>query len=235
MLKHKHALQRRGHGAPATLPPGVSWTQKQKLARQANKVGVPGISAQQPATVNIFDTVVVATSANRQTLTFFSNAQGKSKNFTNWANQTYYAGESLLCTHIWFTAYTVSSSNLTADTTTITSIPDNLANSGAPGLALGILNFNIGNTTVIKNFNTFELIPAFNPAATGLAATEAVAGGTNYVTGASKIRLEANPAIVPNIQISATLDIPPVTLSGTWVVSCYIGRTGTIYNPGGTM
>lgn len=233
MLKHKRVVQRHPALRNGTLPPGGHYNWKQKIAIQTNNVGLD-MNSQQPANANIFDTQILATSASPQQLNFFGNGNATNAVFSNWQKGTYYAGETLLCTHIWFVAFQLSSSAITTPTPQYTSIPDVMSNA-FPGLGMGVLSLQVGNQIVLKNYLTFELLPQFNPAATGIAAAEEVSSVVPYVTGASKIKLEANPVLYPNIQVTCSLLIPPFTVSGTWGVMAIMGRQGTIYSAGGPM
>lgn len=228
----KHRSRTSANGSHAFL--GKTPTPQQKIAHQANKMGLPGIPKMQGTGVNIYDTVLVTDSTTRQTLNFFNNTTSKSKTFSNWQAATFQAGETLAVTHMWLFWLKLSSANLT-DATTITGI-DILANSGTLGLTMGILNLSVANAVVLKNYNAFELMPQFNPEITGVTASWQTGTGTQYMTGTSRIRLRSNPVVTPNVAIQCTYEIPAISGSATnAAVMCVLGREGSIFNPQGTV
>jgi hypothetical protein len=231
---HRGAL-RRHHGI-LNFPAGVSPSTSQQLKLGAQNMGIPGIARQQFTNTNIYDTVVVSTGAGRQQLQFFIASNNKSRTFSNWQNGNLLAGESIAVTHIYFSAAVLTNTNLTVDSSSYTSNPDTLANSGVPGLTMGMFTLQIANTVVMKNYLTLELMPQFNPASTGIAAyeNETSSGATPYVTGCSKIKVNGTPPkIYPDIPILCTYEIPAVTISTNLAITITLGREGTIFSPGG--
>jgi hypothetical protein len=221
---------------------GVTPTQSQKLVYVSNKLGLTGMEKMQGSTVNLFDTVVLAANATqRQTLTFFSNTQGKSKNFSNFQNGTLGAGEAMVFESLTFYAVVLSATNLTLDATTMSQmIPlsqlDNSQVSLSPALMQGIVNIQIANSTVVKDFLTFEQNPSFNPKTTGIS----LGGGLEAITetlqqifpvvGPNSIPLESPAVLPPNQKFSVTLEVPPVgTITGNIGIVCVLGRFGSIF------
>jgi len=229
-------------GRPYTIE---AWTNAGVVSAQAAFTFYPTVYVNCPGVANpnpwqnyfINDAKAIIPISWSQSATSSSNILlGNSTSYFWGFYNGYYAGETLLCTHVWFQAFQLSGTGITNSNITYTSNPDILPNA-VSGLGNSVMSLVIGNQTVLKNYLTHELYPQFNPAGTGIAATFDVTAtpGTTYVTGASKIRLEANPLIYPNITVACNLLVPPITVSGTWAVMCVIGRQGTIYSAGGPM
>jgi hypothetical protein len=219
--------------APKTV--GQTPTQAQKLIYVANKLGLTGIKEMQGSTVNIVDTVALVTNAARQTLTFFSNSIGKSRNFSNFQSGTLKAGEALVIEELAFFLVVATTADLTADANAILSVvPFNMATEvqfpNAEGAQLGLINISIANSVVVKDYCAYELLPAFTGKATGLTVFDS-ATATNRLVGPSKIPLEAPPVLPPNQKISITLEIPPTGTVPTFTfVMCVAGRFGSIFS-----
>jgi hypothetical protein len=75
-------------------------------------------------------------------------------------------------------------------------------------LAGSLVNISIANSTVVKDYNAFEMIPGFNPKTTGIALYDS-ATATNRTVGPNRIPLESPPVLPPNQGISISLEVPP--------------------------
>lgn len=221
---------------------GVSPTTSQKLVYVSDKLKLTGIKDMQGSTVNIFDTVILSTNATaRQTLSFFSQSNGKSRNFSNFQNGTLTAGDTLVCETVTFFLVGLSTNSLTADTTTITSmVPLSQVTADQvslpKALTLGLMNISIANSKVVKDYFTYEQNPPFNPKTNGISLGGALQASDDlfapipYPIGQSSITLESPPVLPPNQKIELTYEIPPVgTVSGTSGIMCVLGRFGSIY------
>lgn len=208
---------------------GVSPTQAQKLAHISKKLGLPGITKQQGAAFNLFDTVIITNQpTQRQTLTFFTQTQGKVRTFTNFQSGILNAGEALLVEYVQFFHVVLTSTNLTTEANLIQQINPL---SGLVALSVGInmsmMNFNIANDTVVKDFLIHEGIPSFNPDNTGIA----IAGLGSPEHGSSFIKLPATPVIPPNQKIKVTLEVPAIdALPVPSAIVCVLGRFGSIFS-----
>lgn len=214
---------------------GVKPTKAQKLIYIANALGLPGIAEMQGSSFNVFDTVLVGTGATRQTLSFFNATSTKSRSFSNLQTGTLQAGEAMIAEEISFIALTLSGSDLTSDATAISNaVPIQTVSAtglpNKPAVTLGLLNFTIANSKVVKDYNTYEQDPAFNPRTTGIT-TYDTATATIVRLGESKIYLEAPPVIPPNQKINITLEIGATgTIPANTAIMCIVGRFGSIFS-----
>jgi hypothetical protein len=233
------ALQRSGGAL------GVTPTNSQKLIYVSDKLGLQGIKGMQGSTVNIFDTVLLATNTGVTNVPFFSTTSNKSQNFTNFQNGTLPAGETLIIERVAYFLATLSGIDLTSDATQITDITPlsemTTTNGGftIPGafkmMQMAVV---IANQTVVKSFLCHEVNPAFNPQTNGVSrqvytiSTAALpATTTDYgLSGQNSIIMEAPPVLPPNQKITIPVRIPPVgTMTGTKALICVAGRFGSIF------
>jgi hypothetical protein len=221
---------------------GVSPTQQQKLAYIADKLGLPGIKGMQGSTVNLVDTIAIGTmAATRQTLNFFANSNGKSRNFSNFQNGMLGAGEAMVIERVNFFLVTMSATNLTLDATTITDIKPlsmlNVAEGSFTlpgGLKVGLMNITIANQKVVKDYSIFESDPNFNPQTSGIGiATHTTATATTLdgPVGYNGIVLESPPVLPPNQKFTVSLEVGPVgTAAANLGIMCVVGRFGSIFS-----
>lgn len=214
---------------------GVSPTPSQKLIYIANKLKLNGIADMQGTTFNIFDTVPITTNTGRQTLNFFSNTSNKSRNFSNLQQGTLQAGEAMLAEEVSFIVLELSGTDLSSDATAITnaypvqSAPNGIIPNQA-GLVLGMFNLVVANSRVIKDANTFEMDPAYNPRTTGMAVYDTTTA-TNVRIGESKLYTESSPVIPPNQKITLSWEIGPTgTVAANTHIMCIVGRFGSIFS-----
>jgi hypothetical protein len=214
---------------------GKTPTQSQKLIYVSDKLNLGGIKDQQGSTVNIFDTVPLATNATgRQTLNFFASTANKSRNFSNFQN-LFTAGEAMVIEEIMFLVVSMTNADMTSDANAITAMYSLM---GAPeatfpnaeGAILGMMGIKIGNSTVLKNYNTVELHPSFNRQTTGVTVFD-TATATNRFLGSSRIALEAPPVLPPNMPLSITWEIGITgTVAANTGIMCIAGRFGSIFS-----
>jgi hypothetical protein len=210
---------------------GKTPTTAQIIKNVSQKLGIGGIANQQGSAVNIYDTVSIATSANAQTLTFFKNASSKTKVFTNWQQGELKAGETLAVKYISLHIVETNNVSLSDVTTTITNFFPVGKTIATSVIAYGNGQFKIANVVVFKDYQFLELIPAFNPATTGVAAYDAAAITAPVLLGRSMIELESVPVIPPNQAIEFSIEIPPITLPfGNFAVMATFGRMGSIFS-----
>lgn len=222
-------------------------TNSQKLIYISDKLGLKGIQDQQGSTLNLFDTVAIATNTTqRQTLSFFSSTTNKSNNFTNFQQGMLNAGESLVMERIAFYLATLSATDLTADATNITAItPLPMVLSAQvtrpDALVAGLMSINIANVSVVTGYQTSELKPEFNPQTVGYSVFDnsAYTGLTSHEfrgSGYSAIQMEAPPVLPPNQKFNLQLSLPPIgTVTGNLAIVCVIGRFGTRFSPKTTL
>jgi hypothetical protein len=259
-VRHKHRTHgkhagKHEHHAHKPAPKqqlGASPTNAQKLIYVANKLGLPGIAGMQGSTVNLFDTIPLTTSTSNQTFAFFTGANGKGTNVSNFQNQSLRAGEAMIIERVAFFLVSTNSADLSNNATTISDVipiaelSDLVSGVGQgngqiqfPGaLKTAQCKILIANQTVVKSFMLFEQMPQFNPLTTGIsdgivsvAALPALTQGTK---GQNVIPLEAPPVLPPNqsLEIDFTFgEVGTVTNpSGLfWNVMCVAGRFGSIF------
>jgi hypothetical protein len=226
------------------MTPSGNLTAQAKLAYIAEKLGLPGIKGMQGSTRNLYDTVLLSTAATtRQTLNFFSAANNKSRNFSNFQALKLGAGEAMVFEQVQFFLLTLSAANLALDATTISSIVPLSQVNATPvtlkeGLQLGIMNLSIANSTVVKDFVINETNPNFNPKTTGIALGTLQTGATfdtmvfpEENIGQNTIYLESPPVLPPDQGFQLTLELPPIgTVTGSLAIACVVGRFGSIFS-----
>lgn len=209
-------------------------SQPQKLIYVADKLGLSGLKDMQGSSVNIVDTVPLATNTGRQILSFFSQSANKSRNFSNFQNGSLKAGEAMVIEELAFFLVVATNADLTSDANAIlTLIPVSLSSATAypnkQSFNTGLINITIANSKVVKDFSAFEQDPAFNQNASGMTSFD-TATATNVRTGPAKIRLESPPVLPPNQALSITLEIPPTgTIPAFSNIMCIAGRFGSIF------
>jgi hypothetical protein len=219
---------------------GQKPTVQQKLIYIADQLGLTGIKDQQGSSVNLFDTQILNTSTGRQTLDFFNNTSNKSLNFSNFQTGVLKAGETLVIEEVAFLLLALSAADLTAPTTAVTAIyPLAMAAASTlvqrPGVNLGMIDIDIANSTVVKDYLAYEQLPMFNPSVTGISpSTIDVAGVATVVDswiGPSRIKMEAPPVVPPNNGFTLSYSIPPVgTVTANTAIMCVVGRFGSIFS-----
>lgn len=202
-------------------------TTSQKIIQTTKKLGLGGIAQQQGAAVNIFDTVLITTNTNRQTLTFFKNVSTKSRNFSNWQQGEFKAGETLAAEFLSIQLLTLTNTNLADDANAITAVTQVGQDLQSRIVSLGMCQLKIANDTVFKDFQLSEAQPELNPSASGMSGL--VAGASLQVVGRTIIKLPTMPVIPPNQGIELTIDLPPITITGTRAVMVTLGRQGSIF------
>lgn len=218
----------RGGINPALI--GKTPTVAQKIGNVSNKFGIPGINQQQGSALNIFDTVLVTTNANRQTLTFFQDSNTKSRTFSNWQSLEFKAGETLAVEYLIVELLQLSAADLTTQTTTITDSVPVGKTLVSTQLAYGLMSLKIANSTTVKDFQMKGLLPYFNKANTGLAVRD-TATATQQIVGRSILELPVAQVIPPNQGIALTIEIPPITTgAGNWAVQVTLGEQGSIFS-----
>jgi hypothetical protein len=225
-------------------PIGALPTAQQKLAYIASKLKLDGLVEMQGSTVNLYDTVLLTTAAaTRQTLNFFSNANGKSKNFSNFQAGKLGAGEAMVMEQVQFFLVTMSATNLALDGTTISSLVPLSQVNATPlslkeALQLGVMNLTIANQQVVKNALINEVNPNFNPKTTGIHLGAIQTGATfdtivfpEETIGQNTIYLESPPVLPPDQGFQLTVEFPPVgTVTGNLAIMCVVGRFGSIFS-----
>jgi hypothetical protein len=223
---------------------GFSPTQAQKLIYVSKNLGLTAIESMQGSTVNLYDTVLLSTNATaRQTLSFFGNANNKSLNFSNFQSLTLKTGEAMTIETVTFILLTLSSTTLSADSTTITAMtPISMVTAAQVSLRdalfLGQMKISIANKGVVKEYLGYEQYPDFNPKTNGVSmgAIESTATFDTLVTppqihGQNSITLESPPVIPPDQKWSLEYTVPPVgTVTGNLAVMCVVGRFGSIFS-----
>jgi hypothetical protein len=219
---------------------GVTPTQSQKLSYISTKLGIPGIKSMQGSSVNLYDTIALATnSAGRTTLSFFKSATGKSRTFSNFQGGTLKAGESMVIEELAFYLVTLSAADLNSDATYITAayplsqVPAASVQRNE-NLKFPLINVKIANSNVVKDFLGFECNPVFNNNTSGIALGQYYNGTAvaypSEVIGHSKIKLEAPPVLPPNQTLQIDVEFPLIgTITGNVAVMCVAGRFGSIF------
>jgi hypothetical protein len=213
------------------IPLGISPTMQQKLIYIAKKLNLQGIEKMQGSTVTLVDTIQIqANPTARQTLSFFTQTQNKSRNFSNFQNGSLNSGETLIIEEISFILIQLNAANLTSDATQTlqfvpasSSVGNGLSN---PVLVQGLTSVTIANQKVVKDLSTFEQDPNYNPRTVGISEDVSV----NQSKGQNKIFLESAPVLPPNQKFEITLELPPLAVvTDIRAIQCIVGRFGSIF------
>jgi hypothetical protein len=216
-------------------------TKQQKLQYIADVLGLD-LSKMQGTSRSLFDTFVIPTTNTlRSGAVFFSNANGKSENFSNFQQQQLLAGESLMIEKVLIELLQLQNNNLSLDTNQTLVTQQLTANSGALGTGGGIqltaskMFIKLANTDVVKDYIINEANPVNNAKQTAIQVDAAATGISIY--GPTEIELESPPVFTQNQNMQISLSMPPYTLPAVTVTdSVYalrmtIGKFGSIYSP----
>jgi hypothetical protein len=222
---------------------------QQKIANVAKRLGIPALANQQGSLRIIFDTSIIATSAQPQTISFFNNSQGKSNNFTNLKQGVLQAGEAVACDEFKFLLVNLSATNLALDTTTFNGVAntfeeaiDDIVAAGA-GLSLiqSQMSLTIANDQVIKDVPVIDTYSPLNFYNQGVAIGSSTTLTDETIQlnrrGYSVLRNHQPPVIPPNQAVKLELRVPPISLSDSavWAIVAYVGRTGSLFSAGTTL
>ena len=214
---------------------GKEPTSAQKTVNVAQKLGIGGIANQQGSPVNIFDSALIATNAGSQTITLFKNSSNKSRVFSNWQQLEFKAGETLAVKYIGITIIQLNAPDLSAGTSTIINYWPAGKLPVFSVLGFSMAQLKIANVTVMKDFQTLELLPQFNKLTAGISAYDAVGTANASIIGRSLIELPTVTVVPPNQPVEFTLEVPPITLpAGNYAVMVTLGSQGSIFSPKNT-
>lgn len=220
---------------------GVAPTTSQKLLYVASKLNLD-ISGMQGSSVNLFDTLPLVSTTGRQTLSFFSNSQKKSLNFSNFQNGTLGAGETMVIEKVKFMLLQLSAgADLTNDSTQIinawplASLPDTGIVQFRTTFKFGTINVVIANTTTTKEYQVNEIDPSLNRMTSGISVAQvgdAAVGTINVgaILGNNTIILDAPPVVPMNQKFQIQYSFGPLgTLAPNLAIMCTVGDFGSIY------
>lgn len=186
-------------------------TPQQKMVAINQKFGNSGIAAQQGTTRQIYDTLLIPAGANAKTLRFFEDSASRTFPFSNCGSDgnKLGVGNTMVIESVTFYILTWDTVNLrftsVASPTTIVAVNN------------GLLNFEIANNRVIKNFSLQELSGAYdkNPG----------------VTIDSTIEFDTQIVIPPLLNFVCQLQIPNFTPAANTYIRCVINGAGGIIAP----
>ena len=202
-MKIQRPNQRPAMGRPN---PYQNPTPAAKGVHVADKFGLQRLTENQGSTVEIFDYVKVATGAAPQKVEFFTALNSKSYPYTNLQQNQLQAGEMLIFTHIFITCWTVTSdTNYNANAATVSYQPLALVT----GAAMGLLNVQLDNNRVIKNNSLARCTSNFNKV------------GKTSINNI--FELENPITLIPQVSITAVIDLPAITMPAAAGQQSYIG------------
>lgn len=186
-------------------------TPQQKMVAVNQKFGNSGIASQQGSTRQLYDTLLIPAGANAKTLRFFEDSASRVFPFSNCGSDgnKLGVGNTMVIESISFYVLTWDPANLRftaiAAPTTIVAVNN------------GLVNVELANNRVIKNFSLQELSGAYdkNPGA----------------TVDSTIEFDTQIVIPPLLNFVVQLQIPNFTPSANTYLRCVINGAAGIIAP----
>lgn len=186
-------------------------TPQQKMVAINKKLGNDSIAQQQGTTRQIYDTLLIPAGANAKTLRFFEDSAARTFPFSNCGSDgnKLGVGNTMVIESITFLVLRYDTVNLRFDTI---SAPTTIL-----ALNNGLLNFELANNRVIKNFSLQELSGAYdkNP-------------GVNID---STIEFDTQIVITPLLNFVCQLQIPNFSPAANTYIRCVINGAGGIIAP----
>lgn len=226
----KQAIKR-----PASTGVGnpVQFSPNYKLVQVAKRMGVSDLSKMQITTRQIYHALKLQTSANVATLTFFQNANTTNFPLTNLTENKLQAGEAIAVERAYFTIIRTTANQPTQ----VQDIyPLEYFGFTRPMLR-GDFDLQIDRQTVTKKINTTSFYAPFNKDAQFGAVSNDLStdppGQLAY--GQSVYHFDNSFVIIPQIEFTATLTIPPITVGAgaDYYIMLNLEGLGCLFNPKG--
>lgn len=202
-----------------------------KITEVARRMGVSDLSKMQITTRQIYHALKLQISAQQQTITFFQNVNTTSFPFTNLTDNKLQAGEAIAIERAYLTLLTCDPTNNKRVTDVL---PVENFNVTRPILR-GDFDLQIDRQTVTKKVNTTSWFAPFNKDAKFM--NTIYTGGEVpqiYQYGQSVYHFDNSFVIIPQIEFTATLTIPPLTALPPFVdtyLMLNLEGLGCLFNP----
>ncbi len=186
-------------------------TPQQKMVAINKKLGNDSIAQQQGTTRQIYDTLLIPAGANAKTLRFFEDSASRTFPFSNCGSDgnKLGVGNTMVIESITFYVLTYDTVNARFNNT---ASPISIV-----ALNNGLLNFELANNRVIKNFSLQELSGAYDKNV-----------GVNID---STIEFDTQIVITPLLNFVCQLQIPTFTPAANTYIRCVINGAGGIIAP----
>ena len=210
----------------------VQFSANYKIAEVAKRMGINDLSKMQITTRQIYHAIKLQITAQATTLTFFQNVNTTRFPFTNLTENKLQAGEAIAVERAYLSILTCDP----ADNQKVRDVwPLEFFSIFRPILR-GDFDLQIDRQTVTKKINTTSWFAPFNKDANFLSTVYDPAAGQFYNAGQSVYHFDNSFVIIPQIEFTATLTIPPITalLPGvdTYLMLNLEGL-GCLFNPKG--
>lgn len=209
----------------------VQFSANYKLVKVAQTMGIRDLSKMQITTRQIYHALKLQSTTNPSTLQFFTNVNTVNFPLTNLTENKLQAGEALAVERAYFTVIrtTVGNPNAVLDI-----YPIEYFSFSRPMLR-GDFDLQIDRQTVTKKINTTSFYAPFNKDANfgsvGFDLSSDPPPPLAY--GQSVYHFDNSFVIIPQIEFSATLTIPPITVpnSNDFYLMLNLEGLGCLFNP----
>lgn len=209
----------------------IQFSPNYKLVKVAQTLGIKDLSKMQITTRQIYHAIKLQTSANISTLQFFTNVNTVNFPLTNLTENKLQAGEAIAVERAYFTIIKTTSGNPNE----VKDIyPLEFYTFSRPMLR-GDFDLQIDRQTVTKKINTTSFYAPFNKDANfGAISNDVVSDPPTLIAyGQSVYHFDNSFVIIPQIEFSATLTIPPITVptGNDWYLMLNLEGLGCLFNP----
>lgn len=217
--------QRTGLANPIQFSPNY------KLVQVAQKMGVRDLSKMQITTRQIYHALDVRQSTTPQTYTFFQNVNTSNFPFTNITDNKLQAGEALAVERAYLTILSINNT-IVPGTEVITDVYPVEYDATTRPFLRSDFDLQIDRQTVTKKVSTTSWFAPFNKNAKF--GNFLNTGGVNtYQYGQSVYHFDNSFIIIPQIEFTATITVPPMpSVSPTGLkVMLTVEGLGCLFNP----
>lgn len=217
----------------AGLANPIQFSPNYKLVKVAQTMGVRDLSKMQITTRQIYHAIKLQASTQNQTITFFQNVNTTNFPFTNLTENKLQAGEAIAVERAYLSILAVDNTT-PANPKVVDVLPAEFLQITKP-LLRGDFDLQIDRQTVTKKINTTSWYAPFNKDANfGANVLEPVAT-VFYATGQSVYHFDNSFVIIPQIEFTATLTIPPINPAYLPGIDLYcmlnLEGLGCLFNP----
>jgi len=204
-----------------------------KIVEVAKRLGIKDLSKMQITTRQVYHAVKLATNAAIQTITFFQDVNQVKFPFGNLANNMLQAGEAIAVERAYFSIIEVTQGSLIQ----VKDVTPLEFNAWSRPMLRGDFDLQIDRQSVTKLVNTTSFYAPFNKDAQfgNLAIDTLTDPATLYAYGQSVYHFDNSFVIPPQIQFTATLTMPPITvppdLGRDYYLMLNLEGLGCLFNP----
>jgi hypothetical protein len=211
----------------------VQFSANYKIAEVAKRMGIQDLSKMQITTRQLYHAIKLQFSANIQTLTFFSNVNTVNFPLTNLNENKLQAGEAIAVERAYFSIL----KTVIGNPHQILDVFPLEYNLFSRPMLRGDFDLQIDRQTVTKKINTTSFYAPFNKDANFGAVSFDVQTTPNTLLayGQSVYHFDNSFVIIPQIEFTATLTIPAISLpvDFDYYIMLNIEGLGCLFNPKG--